>query len=35
MQDLQRGPKNLGGLENNGYVHYLDCGGGFTSIYIC
>ena len=36
-KELGRGIKNYGGgvvVGNNRYVHYLDCGGGFTNISI-
>ena len=31
-EGLQKGMKTLGG---DGYVHYLDCGDGFTSVHLC
>lgn len=31
-EGLQKGMKTLGG---DGYVYYLNCGDGFTSVYLC
>ena len=32
-QDEEKGPEET--FQSGVYVHHLDCGNGFTSIYIC